>query len=161
MTGSLSRIQDRWGRVRLLLSVVAVMALAMTSIVVSAGSAGAYPRTSYFVGNCTGFNEGCVEGHFIWYNQSVQVGGTLYAPGDAALGNAVVYTAYSGSGTMIARAARPGDGVYLYGGKLGHGFTLDPNVVAGGIETIDVTIWFRNRSTGQTYKCCTVAFRRP
>jgi hypothetical protein len=162
MTGSLSRMRDGWGRTRLLLSVVAVMTLAFTSIVMSAGSAKAsYPSTGYGVGDCTGAGTGCVIGNFIWYNRSVQVGGTLWAGIDGETGDAVVYTAYSGSGKILARAVRPGDGQYLYAGKLGHGFTLDASTVAGGIQKVEVAIWNHNRFTGQTWECCWATWLRP
>jgi hypothetical protein len=159
MTGNRSRLRDGFRRARLLLSVLTIAAALMTSALVNAGPAiAAYPRTGYSAGDNY---SGAVYGNFIWYNRSVQVGGTLYAPLLTEYGTAVVYSAYSSSGKMVARAARPGDGVYLYGGSLGHGFTLDASSVVGGIRHIDVTIWVRNPTTGQTWQWGTITYARP
>jgi hypothetical protein len=158
MTGNRSRFRDGFRRARLLLSVLTIAAAVMASVLVNAGPAMAYPRTGYSAGDSS---SGLVSGNFIWYNRSVQVGGTLYAPLLTEWGTAVVYSAYSSSGKMVARAARPGDGVYLYSGKLGHGFTLDASSVVGGIRHIDVTIWVRNPATGQTWQWGTITYARP
>ena len=111
----------------------ATMALAGTATQAHASTSSAY--------DVSAGNPGFVQGNLIWYNRSVQVGGTLisYQACDA-----VVYTGYDGGGNQVARQQRG----YICGGQLGHGFTLDASTVVGGIQTVLVDIYVANDSAG-------------
>lgn len=83
------------------------------------------------------------NGRFVWLNQSVQVGGSLYVTETWGWCGAVVFTAYDGSGRQVARAVRPKDGeYYCTRGWHGFEFTLDPaGSPSGGIRRIQVHLW--------------------
>jgi hypothetical protein len=100
--------------------------------------AAAYPQSHYGLG--TSWSQ--VSGNLIWYNRSVQVGGTLWAyDGSCA---AVVYTGYDGHGVQVARQQRG----YICGSSLGHGFTLDASSVVGGIRKILIDQWVADNTSG-------------
>jgi hypothetical protein len=111
-------------------------------------AAASYPRTPYALQDVGGDS---VSGHFVWYNRSVGVGGTLYSVSSCV---AVVYTGYSlpggdtGGGRILARQTRPGDKDYLCSGSLGHGFTLDASSVTGGIQSVEVNLWVADNASG-------------
>jgi hypothetical protein len=114
---------------------VALVALALGAGLLAAAPAQAsFPKTAFHAGS----TDIHADGHFIWENRSVQVGGSV--TGDGTLGASVVFTAFDGSGHVVARAARPGDNKYT-GGVFSYGFTLDASSVVGGIRSIEVDLW--------------------
>lgn len=119
--------------------------------------AATYPSTEWYVSNYAyGY------GHFIWYNRSVQVGGSVFADGTGDPCAAVVLTAYDQYKKQVARAARPGDNEYSCDtGAAGFGFTLDASDVVGGIRSIEVDLWEWDFRTGRTFKADTEWYYRP
>jgi hypothetical protein len=83
------------------------------------------------------------NGHIIFYNRSVQIGGQLSVlPGVLDCG-AVTFLVYAGT-TRLNSATRPGTGQYYCGvGNHTFGFTL-PADVAGGADHVVVQIWEDN-----------------
>jgi Kef-type K+ transport system membrane component KefB len=160
MTGMLASASQRWSSPRWrLLSVIVVLALVVTGIMVSANAAKAYPRSSFSVGSSS---DGRTAGNFVWYNRSVQVGGTLYpSTSSTILGAAVVFTVYHNS-TVMSRAARPCDGCYRFHsqGSLGFGFTMSANV-AGGATKIVVDIWLKGSTSVNAWKAYSKTYYRP
>lgn len=126
------------------LASVAAMAAVACLPLVSTGTASAASNQSRYAEN-TGWVS--VDGNLIWYNRSVQVGGTLSV--QASDCGAVVYTGYDGSNNIVARQQRG----YICGpASLGHGFTLDASTVYGGIRTVLIDIWDANDSYGSGAK---------
>lgn len=126
--------------------------LAAAFALLCAGSIPAYGATAAPASSVNQpFNvNGWDVGNLIWYNRSVQVGATLYGPA-APYCDAVVYTAYDQYGNQVARQARPGDGTYICGGSLGHGFMLDASTVVGGIRRVVIDIWMLDTSTARSF----------
>jgi hypothetical protein len=160
MTGMLASASQRWSSPRWrLLSVVVVLALVVTGIMVSANAAKAYPRSSFSVGSSS---TGKVAGNFVWYNRSVQIGGTL-SPGTSSpnTGVAVVFNVYHNN-TLLTRAARPCDGCYRFPnqGSLGFGFTMGANV-AGGATKIVVDLWMKGNVSVNPWKEASKTYYRP
>jgi hypothetical protein len=160
MTGMLASASQRWSSPRWrLLSVIVVLALVVTGIMVSANAAKAYPRSSFSVGSTS---DGKATGHFVWYNRSVQIGGTLYPSASSTiLGDAVVFTVYHNN-TVLTRAARPCDGCYRFHsqGSLGFGFTMGANV-AGGATKIVVDVWYKGSTSVNPWKGASKTYYRP
>ena len=149
---------------RITLAIVAMLAAILATAVVNVGPAtaatpnaqpAAYPHSSY---NVADYPRGHVGGNFIWYNRSVQVGGTVFAAGDVC--SAVVYTAYDNGNHVVARQVRPADNVYTCD-SLGHGFTLDAADVVGGIHKIVVDLWEYDLDSGDIWNGASGTFFRP
>ncbi|MEU3902123.1 hypothetical protein [Streptomyces sp. NPDC045251] len=126
---------------------LASMMLALSAV------AADYPNSTYGISRDP---FGGVSGNFIWYNRSVQVGGTLSSNGGCV---SVVYTAYDRNGDYVTRAARPGDNEYMCSGSKGHGFTLDAGDVYGGIRYVRVTMWCKD--SGGVFNCASRLYLRP
>lgn len=95
-------------------------------------------------------------GHFIWESRSVRVGGSI--AGSRLVEAAVVFTAYDGTGRVVARAARPGDNDYTPTLK-NYGFTLNPS--GGAIQKIVVDVWQKDEPGGHVHKRDSQAYFRP
>jgi hypothetical protein len=160
MTGMLASSSHRWSSPRWrLLAVIAVLALVVTGIMVSANQAKAYPSSGFNVGSSS---DGKAVGNFIWYNRSVRVGGTLSPPTSTPnTGVAVVFTVYHGS-TSLTHVARPCDGCYRFRnqGSLGFGFTMGANV-AGGATAIVVDIWMKGNVSVNPWRAYHKVYNRP
>ncbi|MEU6715792.1 hypothetical protein ABZ897_30370 [Nonomuraea sp. NPDC046802] len=107
----------------------AVIALAMGAVLAAGiapaahADAVAYPRTYYSVQ----YGNSYVKGNLIWYNQSIEVGGSLRAASGC---RSAVYTVYGGS-TILSRATRT-----VCEDTVGHGFTLPAKVRGGATEVV-------------------------
>ena len=160
MADSVLGTRHGWGRVRLrLLMAVAVIALVGAGVIVTTSTAKAYPSSSFSVGSSS---DGRATGHFVWYNRSVQVGGTLYPSASSTiLGDAVVFTVYHNS-TVLTHVARPCDGCYRFrsDGSLGFGFTMGANV-AGGATKIVVDLWLKGSTSVNPWKAYSKTYYRP